>query len=51
MEDHRNRLPAAPGWYVAKFRIGMEGPNGWPDSLALEPIVNWEIEREQALHA
>ena len=50
MEDHRNLLPAAPGWYVAKFRIGMEGPNGWPDSLALEPIVNWEIERERGAY-
>ena len=50
MEDHRNLLPAAPGWYVAKIRVGMEGPNGWPDSLALEPIVNWEIEREQGAY-
>src|ERR1700704_6578621 len=50
MEDHRNLLPAAPGWYVAKFQIGMEGPNGWPDSLALEPIVNWEIERERGAY-
>src|ERR1700704_6233702 len=55
MEDHRNLLPAAPGWYVAKIRVGMEGPNGWPDSLALvegafltspdSPVVgDWVVE-------
>jgi len=50
MEDHRTCSRQRPGGASQKFQIGMEGPNGWPDSLALEPIINWEIERERGAY-
>jgi hypothetical protein len=50
-EDHQNLIEAAPGWHVAKFRIGMEGPNGWPDSLTFEPVIKWEVDRERGGYA
>jgi hypothetical protein len=43
-------IPAAPGWYVATLVEGKPGAKGWPDGLSLEPIIAWDVQREDGRH-
>jgi hypothetical protein len=41
-------VPAAPGWYVAQLiEGGISGGITLDDRLALDPIVAWEIKRDE----
>jgi hypothetical protein len=44
--DTQTIIPARPGWYVAVYHTAYSGPDGWPASFFLQPIVAREISRE-----
>ena len=43
-EDKHYIVPATPGWFVAMY---VEGGKDYEEYLRLEPIIAWEIQRQE----